>query len=57
MIMLFLGALKTECIYRHQLTTFEEARELINDYIHYYNYKRIQLKTKLTPFEKRRQSA
>lgn len=53
----FFGALKSECIYRQQLTTFEDAREAIDAYIDYYNYERIQLKTKLTPFEKRRQLA
>ncbi|MBQ8717211.1 MAG: IS3 family transposase, partial [Clostridia bacterium] len=31
----------------------EEARLLIGAYIHFYNNERIQLKTKLTPFEKR----
>ncbi|MBP9989525.1 MAG: IS3 family transposase, partial [Ruminococcus sp.] len=28
---------------------------LIDDYIHFYNYERIQLKTKLTPMEFRNQ--
>lgn len=53
----FFSALKTECIYRRQFNTFDEAREAIECYISYYNFERIQLKTKLTPFEKRRQSA
>jgi transposase InsO family protein len=53
----FFGSLKTECIYRHQLVTFEAAREQIAAYIDFYNHERIQLKTGLTPFEKRRQSA
>ncbi len=47
--------LKTECIYRAKPRTYEEARLLIGDYIHFYNYQRIQLKTKLTPMEYRRQ--
>jgi len=34
---------------------FEQAKELIADYIDFYNYQRIQLKTKLTPYELRRQ--
>lgn len=51
----FFGILKTECIYRHKPKTFEEAREMIDDYIWFYNNERIQLKTKLTPFEKRSQ--
>ena len=51
----FFSILKTECIYRTKLESYEEARLLIGEYIHFYNYERIQLKTKLTPFEKRSQ--
>jgi transposase InsO family protein len=51
----FFSILKTECIYRTKLKTYEEARLLIDQYIHFYNYERIQLKTKLTPSEKRSQ--
>ena len=49
----FFSILKTECIYRTKLKTYEEARLLIDEYIHFYNNERIQLKTKLTPLEKR----
>ena len=49
----FFSILKTECIYRAKLQTHEEARLLIGEYIHFYNHQRIQLKTKLTPLEKR----
>ena len=49
----FFSILKTECIYRVKLQTYEEARLLISEYIHFYNHQRIQLKTKLTPLEKR----
>ena len=49
----FFSILKTECIYRTKLKTYEEARLLIGAYIHFYNHERIQLKTKLTPLEKR----
>jgi len=49
----FFSILKTECIKPHKPGTFEEAREMIDDYIYFYNYERIQLKTKLTPHEKR----
>ena len=49
----FFSILKTECIYRAKLQTYEEARLLIGEYIHFYNNQRIQLKTKLTPLEKR----
>ena len=51
----FFSILKTECIYRAKLNTYEEARLLIGEYIHFYNNERIQLKTKLTPLEKRSQ--
>ena len=51
----FFSILKTECIYRVKLNTYEEARLLISQYIDFYNNQRIQLKTKLTPFEKRSQ--
>ena len=51
----FFSILKTECIYRVKLKTYEEARLLISQYIEFYNNERIQLKTKLTPLEKRSQ--
>ena len=47
--------LKTECIYRTKLETYEEARLLRGEYIRFYNNDRIQIKTKLTPLEKRSQ--
>jgi len=53
----FFSILKTECIYRVKLKTFEEARLLIGEYIRFYNNERIQTKTKLTPLEKRSQFA
>jgi len=53
----FFGILKTECIYRHKPKSFDEARQMIDDHIYFYNNERIQLKTKLTPLEKRRQLA
>ena len=51
----FFSILKTECIYRTKISTFEEARRMIDDYIYFYNHQRIQLKTKLTPLELRSQ--
>lgn len=53
----FFSILKTECIYRVRPKTIEEAKAIIDDYIYFYNYERIQLKTKLTPYEKRCQFA
>ena len=52
----FFSILKTECIYRHKIKTFDEARQLIEEYIDFYNNERIQTKTSLTPLEKRRQA-
>ena len=49
----FFSILKTECINRVELRTYDEARTLIDEYIYFYNHERIQLKTKLTPLEKR----
>ena len=51
----FFSILKTECVYRVKLQTYEEARLLIDEYIYFYNNQRIQIKTKLTPSEKRSQ--
>ena len=51
----FFSILKTECIHRTKIKTFSEARQLIDDYIYFYNHQRIQLKTKLTPLELRSQ--
>ena len=46
----FFSILKTECIYRHLPSTFDEARTLIDNYIYFYNHLRIQLKTGVAPF-------
>ena len=45
----FFSILKTECIYRHKPQTFREANDLIDRYIHFYNYERIQIKTGVAP--------
>ena len=49
----FFSILKTECIHRVKLRSYEDARLLIAEYIHFYNNIRIQSKTKLTPLEQR----
>ena len=51
----FFSILKTECIHRTKLKTYEEASLLIGEYIRFYNNERIQSKTKLTPMEFRSQ--
>jgi len=40
----FFGILKPECIYRAKPTTLNAARQLIDDYIWFYNHERIHLK-------------
>jgi len=52
----FFSHLKEEAIRQVKLKTLQQAQEVIDDYIDFYNYERIQLKTKLTPFERRCQS-
>ena len=49
----FFSIFRTKFIYRQKIQTFDEARQLICDYIWFYNNQRIQFKTKLTPLEKR----
>ena len=45
----FFSILKTECIYRHKPKTFRDANDLIDRYIQFYNYERIQIKTGVAP--------
>lgn len=49
----FFGHLKEEALRSYPLPSFEEAQQIIDDYIHFYNYERIQLKTRQTPYETR----
>ena len=49
----FFSILKTECINRHKILTYQQAKQLIDDYIYFYNYERYQIKDKLTPYQKR----
>jgi len=49
----FFSILKTECIKPHKPADIQEVKEMIDDYMNFYNYERIQLKSKLTPYEKR----
>jgi transposase InsO family protein len=49
----FFSILKCECIHRQKIKSPLEAQELIDEYIDYYNYERIQNKTGLTPYEQR----
>ena len=45
----FFSILKTECIYRQKIKSFQQARELIDDFIYFYNHERIQVKTGVAP--------
>jgi putative transposase len=51
----FFSILKNECVYRAKPQTIDDAKELIDEYIYFYNNDRLQLKTGLTPIEKRQQ--
>jgi len=51
----FFSQLKEELIRHIQIQDFQDAGQVVDDYIHFYNHDRIQLKTKLTPLEFRRQ--
>ena len=44
--------LKTECIYRPRIKSFQQARDLIDD-LFIYNHERIQLKTGEAPLAQR----
>ena len=52
----FFSILKTERIYRQKLQTFQQANHLIDEYIHFYNYERLQTKTGLAPLSLRQAS-
>ena len=49
----FFGHLKEEYLRQFKQTTFKDTEQLIDEYIHFYNYERIQLKTRQTPYETR----
>ncbi len=49
----FFGHLKEEALRQIKTPTYEEAKQVVEEYIHFYNYERIQLKTRQTPYERR----
>jgi transposase InsO family protein len=53
----FFSQLKEEALRHHSQPSFQEAQQLIEDYITFYNYERIQLKSKQTPYQLRSLSA
>ncbi len=53
----FFSQLKEELLRHIRIKDFQDALQVVEDYIYFYNHDRIQLKTKLTPLEFRRQFA
>ncbi|PKN81283.1 MAG: transposase [Chloroflexi bacterium HGW-Chloroflexi-10] len=49
----FFGHLKEEAMRQFPNPSFEQAKQIIDNYIHFYNYERIQLKTRQTPYQLR----
>jgi transposase InsO family protein len=49
----FFGHLKEEALRHVKMPTFEEAKLIIDEYVDFFNYERIQLKTKQTPYQVR----
>lgn len=49
----FFGHLKEEALRQFKTPTFEEAKQVVDEYIYFYNHERIQLKTRQTPYERR----
>lgn len=47
----FFGTLKTECLYRTHFSSRAELEQVVAEYVHFYNFQRINLKNGLTPFE------
>jgi putative transposase len=49
----FFGHLKEEALRNIPVPTFEEAQQIVDEYIYFFNYERIQLKTRQTPYQVR----
>lgn len=47
----FFGTLKTECLYRTKFSCRAQVEQAVAEYVHFYNFERIDLKNGLTPFE------
>jgi putative transposase len=47
----FFGHLKEEALRPFRNPTFQQAQQMIDAYIHFFNYERIQLKTGQTPYQ------
>lgn len=53
----FFGTLKTECLYRMKFSCRAEVEQAVAEYVHFYNFERINLKNGLTPNEIRSKAA
>lgn len=53
----FFSILKAECVNRHNIKGFSDAKMLISQYIYFYNHERIQLAFTCSPMEMRRKAA
>jgi transposase InsO family protein len=49
----FFGHFKEEALRQFPTPTFQQAQEIVDDYVAFYNYERIQLKTRQTPYQTR----
>jgi putative transposase len=49
----FFGHFKEEALRQYPAPTFQQAQQIVDDYIDFYNYERIQLKRKQTPYQTR----
>jgi len=49
----FFGHFKEEALRQYPTPTFQQAQKIVDDYIDFYNYERIQLKRKQTPYQTR----
>ena len=49
----FFGHLKEEALRQYPILPFKETKQIIDEYIYFYNHERIQLKTKQTPYHLR----
>lgn len=47
----FFGTLKTECLYRSHFSNRQELEQIVDEYVYFYNYERINLINGLTPVE------
>ena len=53
----FFGTLKAERLNRRKFAWMRALQEVVAQYVQFYNYERIQLKSGLTPYEIRSKTA